>query len=822
MEARSKDRREKKQYRAKGDGRGQDNNTNKLPRAPSNSAINKTNFTNNKETESEPDQCIICCEEIKVYGLGPCNHRDVCAMCSLRLRELYKDMGCCICKAPIKEIIYTSNRGLNYEGFTLGKLIFDKSLGAYFDEAPFYESVKRMWEFKCPMCNAPTFGRLQDLRHHIKHNHGLVYCDLCIGDRKVFLTEQPLFAPRDIPQHYLEWDGGVAEQTRVKGHPMCQFCRTSFYGNDQLYEHLQRNHFTCHICERDGILYQYYKDYTGLEKHFQSDHFLCGDPECLAKKFVVFRSSLDMKAHEVTAHGKKSKADRLIEVNFRVLRAGRSGEGIEDESPAERLARRNVLRREGWRGEGDDADHRSHNHTYDHTTTLSSDHNEREREKGKEKVKENGRSKEKDKERKNNQKEKEKDRDRDRDRDRDKGNDGGGGTSESATTTTTSTPVSIIINNNNNSSTPVSQAQQPARAPRAFSPGFVSSIELENQPDKGGEKMDKEKERQQNKEKEKDQKQKKQEETERKEKEKERKELEKKEKEKKEVEQRNQQLISKLRAAMDNDQFDLLRQMSHDFRSGKTTPREYHHHFMEKFGGNKELYDQFSELVALLPDPDRRSMLEKIHLEHALWEEKYPSLGPAKALSKNGANTVWGPNAKTGKKDKNKAKDNTNKDGSYTCPQCAGDIIPICDKEKHDNYHLHMNAQERASSAPNTPKPLLNGAGWPGSANSRQPTTTTTISSNSRPTTTQTTQPPVSSEGDFPSLPTTPTTPISAPIFNSAFPPLPAPPPPHARDYFNDPGQWRSLGDFHPPHSTPHQPEKQGKKGKKQVLLHFG
>lgn len=87
---------------------------------------------------------------------------------------------------------------------------------------------------------------------------------MCVADRKVFLHEQLLFEPKDLVQHNEEWDGGVAEQKRLKGHPVCHFCKLYLYGNDQLYEHLQRNHFTCHICERNNILYQYYKDYRNM------------------------------------------------------------------------------------------------------------------------------------------------------------------------------------------------------------------------------------------------------------------------------------------------------------------------------------------------------------------------------------------------------------------------------------------------------------------------------------------------------------------------------------------------------------------------------
>ena len=59
------------------------------------------------------------------------------------------------------------------------------------------------------------------------------------------------------------------------GHPRCEFCKTRFYDAAQLHDHLVKDHYSCHICERQGILHKYYRDYTDLERHFRSGHFLC-------------------------------------------------------------------------------------------------------------------------------------------------------------------------------------------------------------------------------------------------------------------------------------------------------------------------------------------------------------------------------------------------------------------------------------------------------------------------------------------------------------------------------------------------------------------
>lgn len=42
-----------------------------------------------------------------------------------------------------------------------------------------------------------------------------------------------------------------------------------------------------------------FKNIQSLDKHFDTDHFPCTNAECLAKKFVVFSSEMDLRAHQV-------------------------------------------------------------------------------------------------------------------------------------------------------------------------------------------------------------------------------------------------------------------------------------------------------------------------------------------------------------------------------------------------------------------------------------------------------------------------------------------------------------------------------------------
>ena len=45
-----------------------------------------------------PQLCVLCVEPLEAVALGECNHRDVCWLCTIKLRKFNGDNKCCICK----------------------------------------------------------------------------------------------------------------------------------------------------------------------------------------------------------------------------------------------------------------------------------------------------------------------------------------------------------------------------------------------------------------------------------------------------------------------------------------------------------------------------------------------------------------------------------------------------------------------------------------------------------------------------------------------------------------------------------------------------
>ncbi|KAL4776923.1 hypothetical protein BDW60DRAFT_203023 [Aspergillus nidulans var. acristatus] len=263
-----------------------------------------------QETADDADDgeiCFICASKVEHNSVSPCNHRT-CHICALRLRALYKNKACAHCRTEASYVIFTDDPTKRYEEFQDSDYSQkDDNLGIKYEKDEIFEDTVLLLRYNCPDrdCDVACLG-WPDLHRHVKSKHGKVMCDLCTRNKKVFTHEHALFTHAELRKHERHGDHvpGALEQSGFKGHPECGFCRQRFYGDDELYAHCRDRHERCHICDRRSTTrqHQYYIDYNALESHFQTDHFLCLDKECLEKKFVVFESQMDLKAHQLECH----------------------------------------------------------------------------------------------------------------------------------------------------------------------------------------------------------------------------------------------------------------------------------------------------------------------------------------------------------------------------------------------------------------------------------------------------------------------------------------------------------------------------------------
>lgn len=164
--------------------------------------------------------------------------------------------------------------------------------------------VAQLRDLSCPVCKISQFKTIKLYRKHIKEAHELQYCDLCLDTRRAFLSEHILYTAKDLARHVDRGDiVPDAQGGKIKGHPLCEFCNTRYYGDDELFLHMRERHYTCHLCEKSiERRFDYYETYADLEAHFRDSHFLCEEDYCLERKFIVFSNEIDLAAHRRSAH----------------------------------------------------------------------------------------------------------------------------------------------------------------------------------------------------------------------------------------------------------------------------------------------------------------------------------------------------------------------------------------------------------------------------------------------------------------------------------------------------------------------------------------
>lgn len=263
--------------------------------------------------EDDEDVCFICANPIQHHSVAPCNH-TTCHICSLRLRALYKNRDCAHCRTPAPFVIFTDDPSKRFEAYTEADITSaDENIGIRYTNEDIVGDTVLLLRYNCPdlSCDFAGLG-WPDLHRHVRSVHHNKMCDLCTRNKKVFTHEHELFTDKALHKHMAHGDDrpGDIAQTGFKGHPLCGFCGERFYDDDKLYEHCRNKHERCFICDRrNSRSPHYYQDYDALEKHFHKDHFLCLDRDCLDKKFVVFESEMDLKAHQLSEHANTLSKD---------------------------------------------------------------------------------------------------------------------------------------------------------------------------------------------------------------------------------------------------------------------------------------------------------------------------------------------------------------------------------------------------------------------------------------------------------------------------------------------------------------------------------
>nr|XP_004295579.2 PREDICTED: E3 ubiquitin-protein ligase hel2-like [Fragaria vesca subsp. vesca] len=308
------------------------------------------------------DRCAVCVEALEWVAYGVCGHKEVCSICVARLRFICQDRRCCVCKTESDYVFVTRAFG-DYtkmvkdfpskprEGETpCGSYWYHEDTRAFFDDEDHYKMIQALCNLSCSECDKKEkstirFRSIQQFKGHLFHQHRLFMCHLCLGGRKMFVCEQKLYTSEQLKWHSSLGGSVVDGSGGFKGHPMCEFCETRFYGQSELYSHMSTEHYKCHLCSNFGEQYEYHRNYNDLEEHFYQGHFLCEEESCLEKKFVVFRSEAELKKHSNMEHGgrmSRSQRNAALQLPTSIRygpsnvrqdsRRGRSGDSSNDQA----------------------------------------------------------------------------------------------------------------------------------------------------------------------------------------------------------------------------------------------------------------------------------------------------------------------------------------------------------------------------------------------------------------------------------------------------------------------------------------------------------
>lgn len=290
-------------------------------------------------------ECIICANSIdnesRICSAVVCNHNNICSICYVRIRALQKNYNCVICKRELEFVVcftiddkkgngdnsvVSNSSPLSYTDFEVwdNKLvghdsILDNNCQMFFPTKYYKSVIQKLWSYQCIIC-FKIYRDMRGLKSHVSADHHMQICGLCVDNKHAFPSEQRVYSTKEYEQHLRSGDNDGS-----LGHPNCEFCRKRYYDSSALFIHLNKDHFGCHICERNDIKFKYFKDYKHLESHFRKDHFLCEESCCLEKKFVVFENKIDFELHNRQHHPsllqQTSKRNTTLKLDFKLSRS---------------------------------------------------------------------------------------------------------------------------------------------------------------------------------------------------------------------------------------------------------------------------------------------------------------------------------------------------------------------------------------------------------------------------------------------------------------------------------------------------------------------
>lgn len=223
-----------------------------------------------EERAKAREYCVVCTDEIKFHAVGECNHHGICSKCFMRMRWVLKDRSCPICKTVLSKMI-VSREVRSFQSFSTwgeeilgaGNAVDAETDMIFVNCRSHYQKLRRLRELHCRLrscdSSSQTYLNTDQLNQHMKEAHNLMFCQLCLTHETRFIQECPVYTKAKLAAHSSGRNGRTksVQNKRKQLHPMCQFCKKRQYCDVQLFQHLEKEHYKCHLCKSSD---QYYRD----------------------------------------------------------------------------------------------------------------------------------------------------------------------------------------------------------------------------------------------------------------------------------------------------------------------------------------------------------------------------------------------------------------------------------------------------------------------------------------------------------------------------------------------------------------------------------
>ena len=93
--------------------------------------------------------CVVCSEERELFGIGRCNHKEVCGVCHYLMRTKENKIDCSMCKMPNEEIFITCDLNKDFQSFKIEDCFDYGSCNIYF---PSMQEKHMFEELTAPFC----------------------------------------------------------------------------------------------------------------------------------------------------------------------------------------------------------------------------------------------------------------------------------------------------------------------------------------------------------------------------------------------------------------------------------------------------------------------------------------------------------------------------------------------------------------------------------------------------------------------------------------------------------------------------------------------